>query len=344
VDKFAFILHPITLKNIYKHYSFSRIFPPFILKKALAKIPPFHVYHAKDIRSITGKEIEGFFIACPLLAEHILNLNEEFIFDKVMAAAQKAEKLEVDIIGLGALAGTVGEGARKIADNLRTPVTNGTSYAACAIIDSINEAGRIKGVHLPEANLAIIGATNAIGMLCAKSFEGKVRRISLAAKNRDRLDNLCRKLKASSSANIENCSTDAGAAVKDADIVIFTTTAIEVSPEISKTCLKDGAIVCDIPAPRNVSREVYQERQDLFIIDGAVIDLPFGAQIKINTGLNAGQSYACMAETMILTLEGKFEDFSFGWEPSLDKIGIIRSLAVKHGFKPSFTRFGEKII
>jgi fatty aldehyde-generating acyl-ACP reductase len=278
------------------------------------------------------------------LAEHILNSDENLVFEKVMAAAHKAEKLGVNIIGFGALAGTVGEGAKKIADNLLPPITNGTSYAACAIIDSINKAARIKNINLPETNLAIIGATNAIGVLCAKFFANKVRRISLAAKNAERLKSLCQKIGESYGAEVSNCATDVASCVKGADIVIFTTTAIEVSPDISKECLKNGAIICDIPAPRNVSRKVYQQRQDLFIIDAAVIDLPLGAQIKINTGLRPGQSYACMAETMILALEGRFEDFSFGWEPSLDKVEIIRSLAAKHGFKPSFTRFGEKIL
>jgi predicted amino acid dehydrogenase len=47
---------------------------------------------------------------------------------------------------------------------------------------------------------------------------------------------------------------------------------------------------------------------------------------------------------MILALEGKFEDFSFGWQPSLDKVELIRELAAKHGFKPSFTRFGIRIV
>ncbi len=48
-----------------------------------------------------------------------------------------------------------------------------------------------------------------------------------------------------------------------------------------------------------------------------------------------------MAETMILALEGRFEDYTLGKEISLERVNEIASLARKHGFRLSGFRSFE---
>ncbi len=132
--------------------------------------------------------------------------------------------------------------------------------------------------------------------------------------------------------------------IKDADIIIFTTSAIEVPSAATAHNLKKGAIICDIPSPRNVSKEICDKRKDILVIDGAVIEPPPTARLGLKLPIKDGFIYACMSETMILAFEGQTQDdFSTGFKPDLNKVNQIKTLAAKHGFKIKFTSFGVPV-
>lgn len=50
-------------------------------------------------------------------------------------------------------------------------------------------------------------------------------------------------------------------------------------------------------------------------------------------GFPPGMAYACMAETMILALEGRYESFTLGKQIEAEKVHEIAQLATKHGFR-----------
>jgi predicted amino acid dehydrogenase len=343
MDKFGFIIHPINFTNVYQFFPPSRLFPKFLVKKVLFNLPPFVARYARGIRSLSGNVVEGYFIVCPLLSEQILGSEEEVLFDKVLAAGRLAEKLGVKMLGIGALAAGIGEASQKIAEQLDIGVTNGTSLAGAAVIETVLRVAQMKKFNLGQAKVAIIGATNPIGKICAYTLSKKVAQLSLVAKNQERLAHLVNTLKNKIPAGIENCGINISGAVGGAEVIIFTTTALEVIPGVRIEDLRQGAVICDIPTPRNISPDMARLRPDLLIIDAAAVELPYPIKLNLHLGLADGQVYACMAETMILTLEGVFGDFSIGWEPSLDKVETISRLAQKHGFKPAFTSFGKKI-
>jgi predicted amino acid dehydrogenase len=261
-----------------------------------------------------------------------------------LATARIAEKLNVQVLGLGGLTGTVGEAGKRIAEESNLPVTNGTTFAAGACLETVLRAAELRKINLSKSEVAIIGATNSIGKICAYVLSKLVAQLSLVAKSEERLTALFDKLKKETRIQIENLGCDVDGAIHNADIVIFTTSAIEVSPHIETESLKKSAIICDIPMPRNISPDIFKARPDILVIDGAAIEPPCELRLDIDTALAENQIYACMAETMILTMEGRLENFSLGWEPSLEKLEQIRLLAAKHGFKPAFTSFGQKIV
>ena len=55
-----------------------------------------------------------------------------------------------------------------------------------------------------------------------------------------------------------------------------------------------------------------------------------------------GTAYACMAETMILALEGRIEDYSIGRELSIERVKEIGQMAAKHGFELAGFRSFER--
>jgi acetylornithine/succinyldiaminopimelate/putrescine aminotransferase/predicted amino acid dehydrogenase len=126
---------------------------------------------------------------------------------------------------------------------------------------------------------------------------------------------------------------DVHRALQEADVVVMATNAVGdlARPED----IKEGAVVCDISRPPNISRDVRMSRPDIFVIDGGVVSLPRDSKLSLNLDLDPGLAYACMAETMILALERRFEDASLGIDLDMDSVTEIGRLAERHGFRPA---------
>ncbi len=117
-----------------------------------------------------------------------------------------------------------------------------------------------------------------------------------------------------------------------ADVTISATN--NISKFITPDILKHGAVVCDISRPKNVSEEVAQQRPDVLMIDGGIIEVPGKPSMGWNFGFKKGLVYACMAETMLLALDHHYQNTSIGSSGvNLDSILFTRNLAEKHGFR-----------
>ena len=98
--------------------------------------------------------------------------------------------------------------------------------------------------------------------------------------------------------------------------------------------LQPGAVVCDISRPPNVSADVEQTRPDVLVIDGGVVELPGRPDLGWDFGFPPGLAYACMAETVMLALERRYEHFSLGSTGvNLESILQTRRWAARHGFR-----------
>jgi hypothetical protein len=72
--------------------------------------------------------------------------------------------------------------------------------------------------------------------------------------------------------------------------------------------------------------------------------VPGPVNFNFDFGFPAGKAYACMAETIALALEGRFEDYTIGRSISLQQVQQIEKIAAKHGFVLSGFRSFEKTI
>jgi predicted amino acid dehydrogenase len=130
-------------------------------------------------------------------------------------------------------------------------------------------------------------------------------------------------------------------AVRRAQVVVTSTNA--TNAVIGPDDLRPGAVVCDLSRPANVSREVADARPDVVVIDGGIIAAPDGSALG-QFGLGEGRIYACMAETMMLTLGGHLKNTSLGTDLSPQTLQLVRSLAAEHGFCVAKLRsFGQPI-
>jgi predicted amino acid dehydrogenase len=130
--------------------------------------------------------------------------------------------------------------------------------------------------------------------------------------------------------------------LRHAQLILTVTSAIHdiIHPEH----LRPGAVVCDVARPRDVSAMVAAARNDILVIDGGMVDVPGPVDFHFNFGFPPGKSYACMAETMALALEGRFEDYTLGKDITRTRVEEIAQIATKHGFRLSGFRSFERAV
>ena len=81
-----------------------------------------------------------------------------------------------------------------------------------------------------------------------------------------------------------------------------------------------------------LSAEDVAKRPDVLVVESGEILLPGDVHMK-NIGLPPGVAYACLAETIVLALEGRYETFTIGRNIEWEKVKEIYKLGLKHGMK-----------
>ncbi len=136
-------------------------------------------------------------------------------------------------------------------------------------------------------------------------------------------------------------STDIEAVLPQADIVVCCTSSTEQF--LRGDNLHSSAIVCDISRPSNVSPDVAIRRPDVMVLNGGVIRLPGDGTLGFSTSLPPGHAYACMAETMMLAMNHKYQDASLGFDLSLSQILAMDQLASELDFQVVLDKQGIDI-
>ena len=344
MDSFAFIIHPINPKR-----DVSRKFP--FLGRILSErqidffstfFPPIYLSEIEGIRSeTTGKEIKGWFIACPYTPRRMLSLPEKTVYRKIIQTGRMAEKLGAKMLGLGAFTSVVGDAGITIAKGLDIPVTTGDAYTISIAVEALREAAKLMEIDLAQSTAAVVGAGGTIGRVCTELLADDVQKLYLLGRHIEPLEKLKAKLDVSSRAELFS-STDLSL-LADADLVLTVTSAVD-EDVIHPEHLKAGSVVCDVARPRDVSAMVAAARDDILVIDGGMVDIPGTVDFHFDFGFPEGKAYACMAETMALTLEGRFEDYTLGKEITRERVDEITAIAKKHGFRLSGFRSFEKEI
>ena len=341
MDSFAFIIHPIDPKR-----DVSRKFP--FLGRVLNErqidffstfFPPIHISEIEGITSqSTGKSIKGWFIACPYTPRRMMELPERTVYRKIIQTGKMAETLGANILGLGAFTSVVGDAGVTIANALDIPVTTGDSFTIAMAVQAIRDAARVMDIKMENATVAVVGATGAIGRVCADLLAGEAARTLLVARDEKKLEALRDRLQLKSRSELV-ISTKMDI-LKEAQLILTVTSSLHevIHPEY----LQAGSVICDVARPRDVSAMVAAVRDDILVIDGGMVDVPGPVNFHFNFGFPEGKVYACMAETIALALEGRFEDYTVGRDITLERVQEITAIADKHGFRLSGFRSFER--
>jgi predicted amino acid dehydrogenase len=125
-------------------------------------------------------------------------------------------------------------------------------------------------------------------------------------------------------------TTDLARAVGDSDLIFLATSSTEHL--LVSDMVRSGSVICDLSRPPNVPEEIYH-REDVVVIDGGIVEVPGRPSLGFHFGLASGLAYACMAETMMLALEHRYEHTSLGRDLQEGTLELLRSLAAKHEFR-----------
>ncbi len=341
MDSFAFIIHPIDPKrDVSRKYPFlGKVLNEQQIDFFSTFFPPVYISEINGITSqATGKEIKGWFVACPYTPRRMLALPEKMVYDKIIQTGRLAERLGANILGLGAFTSVVGDAGVTIANALDVPVTTGDSLTISMAVEAILEAARVMEIPIESATAAVVGASGTIGKVCAELLSEAVGELYLIGRHSDTLEEVRERIKPTSRAKLHiSTSMDV---LSEAQLILTVTSAVHdvIRPEY----LRSGSVVCDVARPRDVSAMVAKARNDILVVDGGMVDVPGPVDFHFNFGFPAGKSYACMAETMVLALEGRLEDYTLGKNISRNQVDEIAKMAKKHGFLLSGFRSFER--
>jgi predicted amino acid dehydrogenase len=343
VNRFAFVIHPLSQEY------FKTVKPVEILSRAtgrrgmnlvekvIAYSPPFVYSHVTGIESPTGEEAEGWLITVGGTPKQLLAHSPEFTYRRLLAAGRMAEKLGAQIMGLGAFTKVVGDAGVTVAKRADIPITTGNSYSASAALWAGADAARRIGL-VPLDNRGkvkgkamVIGATGAIGSACARLLAQAVEEVHLVSIEMSKLLTMKESiLKDTPDAKL-HLSSRAGDVLAEMDMIVTATSgAGKKILDIMK--VKPGCVITDVARPLDLPPSEVAKRPDVLVIESGEILLPGEVRMG-NIGLPKNIAYACLAETIVLALEHRFETFTIGRNIEWQKVKDIYKLGLKHGMR-----------
>ncbi len=337
VNRFAFVIHPLSqeyFKNIEPIDMLSRVSPPIFmdtLEKAMAYAPPFVYSKITGIKSPTGVEAEGWLISVGGTPREIMSHSPEFTYRRLLDAARMAKGLGAQIMGLGAFTKVVGDAGLTVARRAPLPITTGNSYSASGALWAAHDAVlRLGLVPAPKRGekvkfkAMVVGATGAIGSVCARMLAMVAEEVYLVSPETAKLLSLKESiLKETPDARLF-LSSRADKDIADMDMIVTATSgAGKKVLDIMK--VKPGCVITDVARPLDLPPSEVAKRPDVLVIESGEIQLPGNVSMK-NIGLPRNVAYACLAETIVLALEGRFENFTVGRNIEWEKVREIYRL------------------
>ncbi len=341
-DTFAFIIHPINPKrDVSRKYPLLGKLPAWLIDYLSLFFPPVYISEITGIQSVkNGRKIKGWFVACPFTPSRMMSLPPKVVYKKVIQTGRLAERLGAKMLGLGAFTSVVGDGGITIAQNLDIPVTTGDSYTIAQAVRAIEQAAVIMDTPLRKSTVAIVGATGAIGSVCAQMLAGQTDKMILIGRRQEKLNEVAEKVHQAGCPQVT--VTAHMNQLAQAHFIITVTSAVEAV--IEPQHLRRGAVVCDVARPRDVSHQVAEQRPDVLVIEGGMVKVPGNVDFGFDFGFPPQMAYACMAETMALTLEQRYESYTLGKEITLSQVQTIDKIAERHGFRLGGFRSFERAI
>ncbi|GAA3827809.1 dehydrogenase [Nocardioides panacisoli] len=342
-SRFAFVIHPLSQEYFTKIEplgTVARHAPQPVLdlvEKAVAYAPPFVYSHVTGVRSPTGAEAEGWLITVGGTPKELMAHSPEFTYARLLSAAETARRLGAQVMGLGAFTKVVGDAGATVARRAPLPITTGNSYSASGALWAAHQASERLGLVEVDADgrmhgsAMVVGATGSIGSVCARLLALAADELWLVSPETAKLLELKRDIEKDGPRATVHVAATPDPHLGDMDVIV-TATSGAGKRVLDIMAVKPGCVITDVARPLDLSPAEVAKRPDVLVIESGEIELPGEVRMK-NIGLPPGVAYACLAETVVLALEGRYESFTVGRNIEWEKVKEIYRLGLKHGMR-----------
>ncbi len=318
--RFAFLIHPRTdvSADLAVVNPLLGLVPTGVVEKAMARLPLRPWVHGSIEAADRPGEPFGEIIGVPLSPRLLLGPDRALVQRQVDAAVDVAVARGATLVGLGSLTAPVTAGGAKLRRRTDVGVTNGNAFTAAITVEAVE---RVVGVLPSRPVIALVGANGSVGTAVARSIAraGLAGDLLLVGRTPSSLAALAGDIGGRWSIDMADC--------RSADLVVLMTSAADAV--LGGEHLKAGAIVIDDTQPRNTQPDLVERRPDVLIIDGGVVSTPGLRRRGRYLGVPDEQSFACLAETALLALDGQQGHGTIG-RPSLEQVDRVRRLAAQH--------------
>jgi predicted amino acid dehydrogenase len=310
-----------------------------------AYIPPLYISRITGGQSpTTGQRIEGHLISLGATPRQMLRHGERFTYRRLNQAARMAERKGARIMGLGAFTSVVGDAGITVAHEADIAITSGNSLTVAATLEAAKQAVIKMGKsNLTTGKAMVVGATGSIGSICARLLAQAIFDVVLVSIEPEKLIDLKRTIESEAPGAHVTIGTRAEDLLADCDLIVTATSAFG-QRIIDITQCKPGAVICDVARPPDINPAEAALRPDVLVIESGEVLIPGNIDFGYDIGLPPKTAYACLAETALLAMEGRFEDYTLGRNITIERVKEIYHLFKKHQFQLAGLRsFGRYV-
>lgn len=302
-----------------------------LLRRVQSGIDPIDIGRSV-VRSPTGSAAEVVGLAMPFTPEQVMESfrhgGGDWALELIDRGLEMAREAGCRVLGFGGYTSIVTSNCRDVSDP-RLGITSGNALTAAAALEALfDEADRL---GLQRRRLGVVGAAGNLGAVLAEVAAERADAILLVgrARARRRLEALRERLEEQAGVPVEITAEHAD--LVDCELVLSATNAPR--PVVQPEHVGEGDVVlCDVAVPGDVDPAVSRQRPRAVVLRGGMVRTP-GEQALTFEGfdLPTGEIHGCVAETIVLGLSERYEDFSRG-PLSAARVRQARALARQHGF------------
>ncbi|WP_330647125.1 aminotransferase class III-fold pyridoxal phosphate-dependent enzyme [Thioclava sp. FTW29] len=293
------------------------------------------------IVSATGAETSGQVRYLPLTAQEMIH-DAQGSLRRVIQGTKSLAADGADLVGLGGFTSIVGRRGIEVANASPVPVTSGNSLTAYAAYRALQQVMRWMQLRPSDHRVCIVGYPGSIALVIARLLLEEGVELDLVHRQGAKPEDLLAHLPERWHHKLR-LSGDISAFYGETRFFVAATSAGGV---IDAHRLAAGSIVIDVALPRDVEESVATQREDILIIDGGCVTASDQVRIggeSLNLTIKQ-QLNACLAETLVLALEGRAEIYSIGRSLDSEKVLAIGEIAQRHGFAPDpLASYGQRV-
>ncbi len=338
----AFLIHPMTVDYIWQADRFrwvsalSRrgLIPERVVRWLIRFARPMKVDELRSIATADGRSARVYLIGVPMLPDQIRS-ESGLAVRRAVEAAQLAANLGATVLGLGAYWSVVGNKGIDVQAQSPIAITNGGAYTAGTVkmaVPTILARLRSRGIDPSGATAAVVGANGVVGFGICRALVGHVGRLIMVGTDEERLRR-SKELLVRRALGTSVDTTTSYDLLSEAQVV-FTATS-HPQPIIFARHVRPDALVVDLGRPPDVDPSVAAV-PGVEVIPGGVVRLPGTPDVPAYfdySQYGPGLVPACLAETLIIALDGCHDRVSLGDRTKTEHIDYFVERGRAAGFE-----------